>query len=158
MPLTAERTFLDAGAAKLLPVLTPHGFDYVPRDSGVSSGGSFATSSFRRGALEVGLIVRNGAVLGCPNYSVGQGFGGHDDLIASLGAAGREKLISGPWPSFVGREGADAFEALSADLEQIILPALTRSEASFRRALAKAVQEHQGRLGFGPRVSRGHSA
>jgi hypothetical protein len=158
MPLSPERVFLDAGAAKVLPVLTLHGFEYVPGDAGVSSGGSFATSSFRRGAFEIGLIVRHRAALGCPNYSVGEGFAGHHDLIAALGAAGTERLISGPWPSFVDRDGTDAFEALSADLEQVILPALTRSEASFRLALANAVHEHQGRLGFGPRASRGHSA
>ena len=158
MSLTAERVFLDAGAAKVLPVLTPHGFEYVPGYVGVSSGGSFATGSFRGGAFEIGLIVRNRAALGCPNYSVGEGFAGHDDLIAALGAAGTERLISGTWSSFIAREGTDAFEALSADLEQIILPALTRSEATFRLALANAVDEHHGRLGFGPRASRGHSA
>lgn len=106
----------------------------------MSSGGSFAVGFFRRGPLEIGLIVRNRNELGCPNYFAGKGYAGHDDMIWALGADGKEQLVAGEWLSFQARSGGDAFDALRHDLENIILPALDDSEVQFLESLAHACE------------------
>lgn len=103
----------------------------------MSSGGAFATVVFRRTPLELGIIVR-GVVLGCPNYSVGSGYVGHDGLIEALGRAGDEQLIAGVGLSFRARDGGDPVDALCTDLKRIILPVLDASEDDFRAAIAAA--------------------
>jgi hypothetical protein len=152
----AERAFLDAGAARIAPTLARSGFTYVPGDTAPSSGGPVAVGYFRRGDFEIGLIVRNQRALGCPNYSVGAGFAGHDDLMNTLGAQGNSRLVPGPWPTYVASDGSDVFDALAADLERFLIPVLMRSEEEFRTALAKTIGERLDRLGFPP--GNGHSA
>jgi hypothetical protein len=144
----SESAFLTAGVNALRALLEPRSFCFQADTSATSSRGSFAAGYFRRPDLEIGLIVRNGSQLGCPNYSAGRGFAGHGDLVAALGAAGREKLIEGPHLEFVSRNGGPAFDAFHADLETFILPALDRSTEEFHASLAAAVRTGQARLGF----------
>ncbi len=141
--LSREQIELQTGVDRLDRVLRPLGFEY-----GVSSGGPFAVATFRRGSLEIGVIVRNGSQLGCPNYSVGNGYAGHQDLIAELGHGSEELLIPGPHLSYIGKSNLDAFEALGRDLEAYVVPALVKSEHAFEDAVRRAVGAAHKRLGF----------
>jgi hypothetical protein len=144
---------MDAGVEKLRALLTAHGFDYDAGHDGSASGGPFAISYFRRGSLEIALIVRNRTELGCPNYSEGKGFAGHSDMVWALGYEGKAQLVSGEWLSFVAKDGGNPFDALRADLELLVLPALQESESTFRLALRRAVKKFQESLGFRARGS-----
>lgn len=146
----AERTTLDAGIEILRPGLSTRGFQYSMGDQAFSSGGPFAVGFFRRGKLEIGLIVRNAIVLGCPNYSSGQGYAGHASLIWALGAEGKEQLVPDDWVSVKARDGGDPFEALRHDLDGIVLPALDESEAQFLASLRRAVDKARAKIGFPP--------
>ena len=150
-----ERQALDTGVERLKPLLATYGFRFSRGGGGLSSGGSFAVGRFVRPPLEIGLIVRNKSELGCPNYSRGTGFAGHDDLFAELGQTGQEVLVRASEElghlAYVGKDGRTAFEALYFDLENGVLPALQRSEREFLGALDRAVARHQQRLS-------GHSA
>jgi hypothetical protein len=142
-----ERTRLNDGLSAIRPLLEARGFTYSEAEQAVSSGGSFAVANFSRGDMEIGLIVRNGSQLGCPNYAAADGYVGHDDLIWALGHEGKEQLVEGDWHSFRARDGGNVFDALRADLELIILPVLDRSEEAFRTAVAGArahLQEKRG--------------
>ncbi len=149
----AERATLDAGVEKLRPGLSSRGFEYSMGDQAVSSGGPFAVGFFRRGMLEIGLIVRDRIALGCPNYSSGHGSAGHHHLIWALGAEGKEHLAPGKWLSFEARTGGDPFEALRHDLEAIVLPALDESEAQFLASLGRAIDKARVELGLPPKLS-----
>jgi hypothetical protein len=143
-----ERHTLQAGVREIEPLLAAHGFAGVGGDDGVSSGGSYATSLFRRGELEIGLIVRQKIELGCPSYTEGQGYAGHNDLIRRLGCEGLEELVEGEFLSWKSKSGGSPFVALKADLERIVLPALVKSEADFRRALREAHGDFMRTLGI----------
>ena len=150
---TPERAALDAGAERLLAPLSAHGFAYSRGVQGVSSGGPFAVGFFRRGPLEIGLVIRSGHELGCPNYSAGRGYAGHADLMYELGAAGREQLVEDSWWAFKGRDGGDPFDALRHDLESIVLPALASSEPQLLAALGRGVERSLASIGLPPRCS-----
>jgi hypothetical protein len=138
-----EREIMNSGVEQIRPYLEARQFEYSSGEQGVASAGPFAVASFRRRCLQLGLIVRQGSGLGCPNYSDGTFYVGHHDLIASLNADGREKLVEGTWPSFTARHGGDAFEALRDDLDSIILPALDVSEATFIELLGRAYERRR---------------
>jgi hypothetical protein len=144
---SAERTYLAVGIEKLETLLKEYGFDYYPGDQAVSSGGRFALGFFRRGNLEIGLIVRHQNELGCPNYSEGgEGYAGHDDLFWALGKEGESMLVPGQDLAYVARDGGDPFDALLSDLEHVILPAIQKSDADFSRARARAHKKFQDQL------------
>jgi hypothetical protein len=145
MSATDESVFLSAGVERLRPLLEGVGFSYQPGDEAASSGGPFATGFFRRGDLEIGLIVRDRNRLGCPNYSVGHGYAGHADLLWALGRDGQGRLVEG-FTSYAATDGGDPFLAFEADLRDIILPALKESEVNFRRAVARAHRKFQDKL------------
>jgi hypothetical protein len=142
------------GIEKIRSVLEDRGFQYVPGEKGGSSSGPFAIGFFRRtvgflrrDVLEIGLIVRFGNQLGCPNYSDGRGYAGHEDLVWAIDAAAQARLVAGEFLSCRSKLGGDPFDALKADLVEIVLPALDASEAKFRKALRRAV--HKGQTGMG---------
>ncbi|MFN8177509.1 MAG: hypothetical protein U0167_06265 [bacterium] len=112
----------------------------------MSSGGAFAAGWFRRGDLEIGLIVRDRCQLGCPNYSEGRGHAGHHDLFWALGRDGEARLVPGAFLSCASRDGGDPFLALETDLIDVILPALESSEPDFRNAIARAHERFETRL------------
>jgi hypothetical protein len=138
---TLERT-----AADLAPVLEPHGFEFGLGDTGVSSGGEFATGFFSRPPIRIGLVVR-GKTLGLPNYEYGEVISGHDDLVRALGRGDEARLR---WDSqqrrLVASDGADVVSALVSDLEKIIMPSLERSPDDFRIAVNAAHAAFQLRL------------
>jgi hypothetical protein len=148
MRVSSEQQTLRDGVERVEQVLRSHGFTHTLQEPGISSGGPFAVAEFRRGKLNIGLIVRNKDQLGCPNYSVGQGFAGHQDLIAELGHTGEEQLVSGSDLSYVGKDDQNPFDALIADLQEFIVPWIEKSEESFLAALRRAVARHHERLGF----------
>lgn len=133
-------SFFDRGIAAVRGGFTERGFTYSPGPRATASAGPFATATFRRGDLEIGLIVRNTNQLGCPNYSLGRGYAGHQDVVWALGHSGSEQLVAGEELEFVARNGGDPFAALSTDLETLIFPAFDRSEKDFHRAVAAAVE------------------
>ena len=134
-----------SGLEKIRPLLGLEGFRFEPGDEAASSGGAFATCVFRRGSLQVGLIVRNGNQLGCPNYSAGHGYAGHDDVIWALGRDGKAQLVL-RGRSYTAADGGDPFDALATDLRDVILPALRKSEAAFSAAIARAHRKFQKSL------------
>jgi len=148
MRVSSEQQTLREGVERLEQVLRSHGFTHTLQEPGISSGGPFAVAEFRRGTLSLGLIVRNKDQLGCPNYSVGQGFAGHQDLIAELGHAGEEQLVPGSDLSCVGKEDQNPIDALIADLQAFIVPSMEKPDESFLAALRRAVARHHERLGF----------
>jgi hypothetical protein len=133
-----EGDTLAAGIAKLMTLLAAHGFSHISGDSGVASGGRFATANFRRKNLEIGLIVRSKSSLGCPNYTEGHGYAGHSDLIAELDPSFEPRLVTDSGMDYHARDGGDAFDALFEDLQNIILPTLENTPEEFSRALANA--------------------
>jgi len=150
---TAERAALELGIERLGGVLRVRGFEYSSGEEAASSAGPFAVGVFRRAELEIGLIVRNGNALGCPNYSRGRGYAGHNHLIWALGAEGKEQLVPGDWVSFRARTGGDPFDALRNDLVSIVLPALDASELDFLASLSRAVDKGRATLGLPPQSS-----
>lgn len=144
MPKSDERAFLDRGVRKLRALRKQHGFEYEPGE--YSTARSFATGFFRRGKLEIGLIVRSKDRLGCPNYSEGHGYAGHEDLFWALGQEGEAWLREGEFLSYHARDGGDPFRALKHDLEAVILPALEDSPKDFSKALARAHRKFQDSL------------
>ena len=102
-----EQSFLETGVARLLPLMATRGFMYEGGEQAVSSGGPFATGFFRRGKLEIGLIIRNKNQFGCPNYSEGRGYAGHEDLFWALGHDRELNLIPGDFFSYKARKGGD---------------------------------------------------
>src|SRR5262245_22389401 len=149
-----EHATLIQGIERIRSVLEDRRFQYVPGDKGVSSSGPFAVGFFRRtvgflrrDVLEIALIVRFGNQLGCPNYSDGRGHAGHEDLVWAIDAAAHARLEAGEFLSCRSKLGGDPFDALKADLVEVVLPALDASETKFRKALRRAV--HKGRRGTG---------
>ena len=151
---SAELQFLKEGVARLLPLMEEHGFVFHPGPMGRSSGGPFATGFFRRNSLEIGLIVRDTRSLGCPSYSSGKGYAGHDDVIWALGRDGEGHLVEGEYLEYVDRKGGYAFDALEADLRCLILPALRESEGEFLDAIAAAHRLFQDILSGGEKRAR----
>jgi hypothetical protein len=140
--------FFERGIAGLRGRFATRGFTYLPGTHGISSGGRFTNATFRRAVLEIGLVARDGNQLGCPNYSVGNGYAGHTAVIWALGGAGTEELIAGPGLTFVARNGVDPFAAFVADLDTLILPAFDRSEQAFHGIVAAAVQHVRDERGW----------
>jgi hypothetical protein len=85
--------------------------------------------------------------LGCPNYSEGHGYAGHAGMFRELGKTGNERLIQGGRLSFRARDGGDPFDALLADFDEVILPALRQSPDKFSEALARDHRKFQDELG-----------
>jgi hypothetical protein len=141
-PFGQERAKLELAAlvAVLDPVLVPHGFTFVPGDTGVSSGGSFSNGHYRHATVEIGLIYR-GPDLGCPDYTSGHVGVGHNSLMRELGRAEDCALWFDDsidrW-CLVARRGMTVVDALVADLTTIVLPCLLLTPKTWAAALAQA--------------------
>ncbi len=152
---TDEHQFLEAGLANLLPLLAAHGFSRVDSAGGVSSAGPFAAVTLRRGTIELGLIVRDRVRLGCPNYSAGGGYVGHTEVLKALDPERRPALVEDAWFHFKATDGGDPFEALLADLSEVVLPAIANDEERFRRILADAFRRRMASWGVPGYEGRG---
>src|SRR5579863_865193 len=130
----SEAAFLAEGIAKMKSVLEWGGFHLEAEAQASASLGPFATASFRRGEFAIGLIVRGRNRFGGPDYSYENQHTLHEDLFWALGEEGRNQLIRKERFEYAARNGGDPFEALAADLREVIIPKLTQSEEEFRSA------------------------
>ena len=69
------------------------------------------------------MIVHQRNQLVCPNYSEGYGYVGHDDLFWALDREAEARLVPGDFVMCTSRDGGDPFDALEADLRDVVLPA-----------------------------------
>ena len=90
-------------------ILEPHGFRYVPGDTGSSSGGAFACGAFVREGRALEFSVRHG--LGLVEYMLNGQRIGHEDYLRFAGHWGDHK-----YPNF-GQSVPDSFAALAEDLQ-----------------------------------------
>ena len=74
---------LRAGVSAITRVLEPHGFRFVFRKSGNSSGGPFASGEFVRGGRRLELHVRES--LGLVRYHLGSHSASHEYYMKELG-------------------------------------------------------------------------
>lgn len=108
--MTNPELILERGCKILESVLGPHGFQLQPGDTGVSSGGRFASGFFVRGNRKLELHFRYS--LGLVRYHFGAHEVSHDDYLwALLGPSGGNK-----YPGF-GEDPLDGFRDLVYDLE-----------------------------------------
>jgi hypothetical protein len=77
------KTRLRAGVTAIATVLAPHGFRFVFRESGSSSGGPFAFGEFVRGDRRLELHVRES--LGLVRYHLGLHSASHEYYMKELG-------------------------------------------------------------------------
>ncbi len=122
-------------------LLAESGFSRSKVTSGSSSGGPFVSCDFGNGNIEIGLIVRGGSRLGCPNYTAGKGYAGHEGLMSVLGCGEESSLIPGEWPDYVARDEGSSFDALFNDLSSLILPQFRKSKQEFENAINKAYRD-----------------
>jgi hypothetical protein len=134
----SEAVFLAEGITKMQSVLDSAGLRLEGGSHASASLGPFATATFRRGEFAIGLIVRGRNCFGGPDYSYENRHTLHEDLFWALGQEGRNQLIRKELFEYGGRDGGDAFEALAADLREVIVPSLTQSEEQFRIAAHRA--------------------
>jgi len=106
----SPRELLTRGVALLEPVLRPHGFSFVFREEGQSSGGSFAAGDFVRANRRLELHFRHS--LGLVTYHVGTARVSHSGYMEELGVRQRAA-----YPGF-SADPLDAFRDLASDLER----------------------------------------
>ncbi|MGA7238049.1 MAG: hypothetical protein WBY44_20345 [Bryobacteraceae bacterium] len=100
---------LRAGVATIATVLAPHGFRFLVRESGNSSGGPFAFGEFVRGDRRLELHVRDS--LGLVRYHLGSHSASHEYYMKELGEWPRCD-----YPGFPN-DPMDPFERLAHDLK-----------------------------------------
>ena len=144
--LSPETTTLKTGITVLMPVLSLHGFSHDAEDSGSSSGGRFATVTFKRNNLEIGLIVRSKSKLGCPNYTLGHGYAGHARVMAEINTDCNPKLIPDDFIAYHAVDGSDPFDALKSDLETYFFPLLSNDSDALDAAITRAARAFQREL------------
>jgi hypothetical protein len=139
---------LAALVAILDPILAPYDFVFTSGESGVSSGGGFATGCYCRATEEIGLIFR-GATLGAPNYTSGNFNTDHNGLMREL----RRDNSCALWFDdsldkweLVVRNGSSVTDAFVADLTKIVLPCIVETPDVFRAALASARRKYMNEL------------
>jgi hypothetical protein len=137
---------LNDGIAKLMPLLSTHGFSRESPDLGSSSAGRFAAVTLKRDNLEIGLIVRFGTKLGCPNYTLGNGYAGHARVMMELNPECQPKLVPDDSISYCAVDGSDPFDALKFDLETYLLPILSNDSDGLNAAVARAATAFQREL------------
>lgn len=141
-----ELTTLRSGIAKLMPLLSLHGFLYDLDTSGSSSGGRYAAVTLKRNNLEIGLIVRSQTKLGCPNYSLGHGYAGHASVMTEIDSECKPRLACDEFHSYIAVDGGDPFDALKSDLERYFLPLLSNDPDALDAAITRAVRTFQREL------------
>lgn len=118
-----------AGAEALLLVLQPHGFAFVKGESGVGSGGTFATGCFVKGDRKLEFSVRHG--LGMVVYSIGPATLDHEAYLRHLG-----KWAQRNYPGFGGTVEGD-FNALALDLQAFCSDFVSGGGAEFAALAAE---------------------
>jgi hypothetical protein len=114
------RKALDEAVTRLQPVLGPLGFRFDGGQSGEAHM-AFASGLFISDAVTIGLIFRKRGALGCVIYENEVSNMSHDDLLRSLGAQDRQRLIyDGAAMESRARDGGDPLDALIYDLREIV--------------------------------------
>jgi hypothetical protein len=134
-----SRTNLQIVLERLDPILIPHGFHCEMGDAGVSSSGSFANGFYKRGPIEIGLIMR-GDALGSPNYGYQGHSASHDELVEALGRTDgvlRFDRRFDHW-KLVTVDGRPILDALVSDLEAIIVPTILENPTAYTEAIGEA--------------------
>lgn len=128
-----------AAAKELEPVFSKLGYSFSFDDTGVSSGGPYATGFFYGSACRVGLIWRSGSGLGGVNYEVGKISCGHDELLVELGVA------QASWFKFNEKQmavkpkkGHTPTEALAHDIQVFLADSLRMKQEEFLPLVQKA--------------------
>ena len=114
---------LSHGAEILASVLQPHGFRFLFRKSGRSSGGEYARASFVRDDRILDVSVRH--TLGLVNYHVAEHCLDHESYMKQLGVYGRNS-----YPSF-SPDILEQFRCLAADLSRYCEDFVSGSAAQF---------------------------
>ncbi len=118
----AVRTLRD-GAEILAGVLQPHGFRFLFRDSGRSSGGDYANGSFVRDNRMLDVSVRHS--LGLVSYYVSGHQLDHESYMKQLGVFGTNS-----YPSF-SPDILEQFRCLASDLLRYCQDFVSGSAAQF---------------------------
>jgi hypothetical protein len=109
MDIAAEEK-LQCGSAILAPLLSKHGFTFIVRERGRSSGGNYAAGEFSRGTRRLELHFRHS--LGMVQYHLGNRSMSHQAYMHSV--LGRP--FASNYPGF-SDDPLDAFRHLYQDLE-----------------------------------------
>jgi hypothetical protein len=139
---------LERGAAELVGVLGPAGFEFVLTEEGTGSGGALASGEFRRGDRRLELAVRSS--LGLVRYHFGEESLSHEELVRGVRAL--EKIAEeAEYPGF-SEDPMAGFRHLRHDLDRFGSVFLRGGAKAFR-ALKKWVDKHpkkSGLAGLGP--------
>lgn len=120
---------LRAGCSILDEVMKPHGFAFVERSSGQSSGGNYASGEYVNGDRRLEIHFRHS--LGLVTYHVGSSSLTHRDYMrALLGEDGGNQ-----YPGF-SDEPLDGFRHLKYDLSHFCEDFLSGSGEEFKRYAA----------------------
>jgi hypothetical protein len=138
--LSKPHEVLEIIVRRLDPLLNPHGFTFRVEHNSISSGGPFENGFYSCPPVQISLIVRDDK-LGCPNYAWNDFHTGHNELIERLGRVKDSVLrfddTFDKW-KLVTTDGRDVIDAFVADLQTIILPAITSEPDLFQRAVVDA--------------------
>lgn len=120
----------ERGAQLLAPILTPHGFRYVPGEADHGSGGLFARGAFVRGERRLEFSARYG--LGEVLYRAPGVALRHEDYMRVAAGAGQHA-----YPGF-SADPLDGFRHLASDLARFSAAFLTGSDAELAAVAADA--------------------
>jgi hypothetical protein len=124
---------LQNGVKMLDPVLRRYGFLFSEVESGLSSGGSFASGAFRRDNRVLELHFRHS--LGLIRYPLCAASISHEDYMWSV----LGKPFLSHYPGF-SNDPLDGFRHLALDLDEYGKDFLTGSDAAFLQHIARAVE------------------
>ena len=140
---------LQDGVAILDGTMRPHGFTFVPGDSGIGSGGRFASGTFVRAERRLELHFRHS--LGLVAYHLGPIARSHEEFMRAVGSG------AGRYPGF-SDDPLQAFRDLAHDLERYGQAFLSGPDAELRAAFDRAAAHPRpqglGRLSPGERPDR----
>jgi hypothetical protein len=132
--MTRAADLLRAGCDILDAVLVPHGFQFVLRDAGQSSGGDFAWGEYVRGDRRLALHFR--ASLGLVAYYAGDMNVSHEWFVRAVRGA------PGAYPGF-SDDALDGFRHLRHDLEACGGPFLRGTDQELHSVLQRAVEQER---------------
>jgi hypothetical protein len=138
------RKALGEAVTRLQPVLQPLGFNFDGSESGQAHM-PFAAGFFIGDAMKIGLIFRQRGTLGSVNYENEVSNMSHDDLLRSLGAQDRQRLIyDDAAMASRAKDGGDPLDALVYDWRELVGERLTDRELmseSIAASLRKRLEE-----------------
>ena len=122
---------LEKGAAIVLAVLAPHAFELGPIQSGIGSGGSFASCEFIRDNRRLRVSFRYS--LGLVEYQLDDVSLSHEDYMWSV----HGQRWAGNYPGF-SKDALDGFRHLAADLARYGQDFVFGSDHDFLRHVSRS--------------------